>query len=60
MGANIEKVGANIENLSQPLQKTWTVAACLVSRMDSHLLSSWILWNYAAGIEHFVIVGHDS
>ena len=39
--------------------ENWDVIACAEQRMDAHLLQSWVLWNHAAGIDHFVILNNN-
>jgi drug/metabolite transporter (DMT)-like permease len=38
-----------------PKNPPWNVMACTQVRQDAHVIQEWILWNLAAGVDHFVL-----
>jgi hypothetical protein len=41
------------------LENPWEVIVCGHARGDAHILREWVLWNLAAGIQHFVIFNNN-
>ncbi len=42
-----------------PRQPQWDVIICGHARLDAHMLREWVLWNAAAGVQHFVIYDNN-
>jgi solute carrier family 35 protein E3 len=37
----------------------WDVIVCAHARMEAHILRDWVLWNHAAGVQHFVVMDNN-
>jgi drug/metabolite transporter (DMT)-like permease len=42
-----------------PRRGNWDVIVCSHARMEAPFLREWVLWNYAAGVQHFVIFDNN-